>query len=212
MAYGYAIECDVQLSADGEAVVFHDGSVDRMMEGTGRVADSSVRTLKSLAYRDGSDRMQTLSELLMQVRGLVPLIVEIKSLWDGNMGLAQRVLDVVEHYDGPLALMSFDPDVVADLAINGERHVRGIVADRVHDPYYAPLSIARRLELRRFSHLARTQPHFVSFDQAGLPFTPVQQIRTQGFPVIAWTITSEEEASRARRYCDQITFEEFLPA
>jgi glycerophosphoryl diester phosphodiesterase len=207
----YAIECDVQLSADGEAMVFHDGTLDRVMKVTGPIAHKSVIQLKQLSYTVGQDQMQTLPELLAQVRGHVPLIVEIKPHWDGNMTLADRVCDTVANYDGPVALMSFDPDIVAHLAEHAPHVTRGIVADRAHDSYYSVLPIAQRLELRTLAHLGRSQPNFVSFDQAGLPFAPIQQVRAQGFPVITWTITSTEMASRARRYSDQITFEGYLP-
>ena len=73
--------------------------------------------------------------------------------------------------------------------------------------YYATVPVARRLALRQFSHLEKTRPHFISFDCRDLPFAPVQCIRAAGHPVITWTIRSPEAAARARRYCDQITFE-----
>jgi glycerophosphoryl diester phosphodiesterase len=208
----YAIECDVQLTADGEAIVFHDETLDRVTMATGAVLDHTVQQLKDVRYTHGTDVMQTLPELLQQVDGRVPLVIEIKSHWDANPALALRVIECVQSYQGPFALMSFDPDVLRVLAAQAPEITRGIVADRVQDSYYDPLSLPRRNELRSFSHLGDTRPHFVSFDHLGLPFAPVQQIRAQGFPVITWTIKSEAEASRARRYSDQITFENFRPA
>jgi glycerophosphoryl diester phosphodiesterase len=208
----FAIECDVQLSRDGEAMVFHDETLDRLMTTGGPVISRTVDELKAISFRGGSDTIQTLPELLAQVQGRVPLVIEIKSHWDSGQRLSLRVLDVIASYGHPVALMSFDPDVLCTLAVHAPNQTRGIVADRVHDPYYEPLSVARRLALRSFSHLGETRPHFVSFDHAGLPFAPVQMIRGQGFPVITWTIKSDAEASRARRYSDQITFEGYIPA
>jgi glycerophosphoryl diester phosphodiesterase len=208
---GYAIECDVQLTKDGEAVVFHDETVDRLMQAKGKVIDHSADQLRNVKFKSGSDRIQTLPELLKQVAGKVPVIIEIKTHWDADPSLVLRVLEIVSNYAHPFALMSFDPDVLAVLATQAPDTIRGIVADRVHDPYYEPLSIARRVQMRNFAHLTTTRPHFVSFDLNGLPFAPVQMIRSQGFPVITWTIKSEAEAARARRYSDQITFEGFRP-
>jgi glycerophosphoryl diester phosphodiesterase len=211
MAGNYAIECDLQLTADGEAVVFHDHVVDRLCDGTGMVHHLSTKAMKALPYRVGSDRVQTLAELLEQVDGNVPLIIEIKSLWNDDPTLTLRALTVLEPYAGPYCLMSFDPDVVQCLAEASPITVRGIVADRTHDADYAGLPVRRRVEMRRFDHLHRTRPHFVSFSFKELPWAPVQRIRAAGHPVISWTIRSAEQAALAQRHSDQITFEGFAP-
>jgi len=205
----YAIECDLQITREGEAVVFHDETLDRVMQAKGWVNQHSVAELKALSYRHGKDRIQTLAEMLTQVAGKVPLVIELKSHWNGDEALALRALKVLEPYDGPYALMSFDPDVIATVATYSPQTVRGIVADRVVDSYYAGLSFDRRMEMRHFSHLSRTRPHFVSFNYMELPFQPVQNIRAAGHPVISWTIHSQAAANQARRYSDQITFEDF---
>ncbi len=208
IGHGYAIECDVQLTGDREAVVFHDKTLDHLTEGAGLLTRHTTAQLKSVRFKKGSDTIQTLPELLDQVSGQVPLIVEIKSHWDSNPELTLRIIECTKDYSGPLALMSFDPDVLTVLNNSASHLTRGIVADRVHD---STLSLQRRHDLRLFAHLATTRPHFVSYDFTGLPFQPVQQIRAQGFPVITWTIKSSEDATRARRYSDQITFENYLP-
>ncbi|MFO1034568.1 MAG: glycerophosphodiester phosphodiesterase family protein [Hyphomicrobiales bacterium] len=207
IAGNYAIECDLQITADGEAVVFHDETLERVTTSQGWVKSHTVKQLHGIAYRHGKDRMQTLGELLDQVGGRVPLIIELKSHWDGDDHLTLRALRVLEHYKGPHALMSFDPDMVAQMAEFSPRTVRGITADRATDSYYNMLPVPRRLEMQRFSHLARTRPHFASFYFRDLPFAPVQAFRAAGQPLITWTIRSEEQARLARRYSDQITFE-----
>jgi glycerophosphoryl diester phosphodiesterase len=203
----YTIECDLQVTREGKAVVFHDETLERLTEAEGLAKLRTVKELKSLAYRVGHDRMQTLQELLEQVNGKVPLVIELKSHWDGDETLALQALKVLEDYDGPYCLMSFDPDAIAAVATYSPSTVRGIVADRTVDSYYNSLPLGRRLEMRSFSHLTRTRPHFVSYYFRDLPFAPVQRIRAAGYPVITWTIRSEEQARVARRYSDQITFE-----
>lgn len=205
----YAIECDLQITREGEAVVFHDETLERLTEAEGLLKLRTVRELKALGYRVGKDRMQTLAEMLEQVNGKVPLVIELKSHWDGDETLALRALKVLENYHGPYCLMSFDPDAIAAVATYSPSTVRGIVADRTVDSYYNSLPLQRRLEMRSFSHLGRTRPHFVSFYFRELPYAPVQRIRAAGYPVITWTIRSEEQARAARRYSDQITFEGF---
>lgn len=208
---GYAIECDLQLSRDGEAMVFHDETLDRLTQATGRVLDRTAAELVSVPLRDTSDRMQTLPELLAQVDGRVPLVIELKSHWDGSTRLAQRAVECLAGYRGPHALMSFDPDLVEAVAELDPRLTRGIVADRVNDPDYRGLPFYRRLGLRRFSHLARSRPHFISYHAAGLPYGPPRRLRQLGVPIICYTIRSPSQASRALRYCDQITFEGYRP-
>jgi len=207
----YAIECDVQLSADGEAMVFHDDDLDRLTEAKGPVNGLTAKELRCAKLRLTTDRMQTLAELLEQVDGRSSLIIELKSLWDENDALAKRAIEVLKGYDGPFCLMSFDPGLVACLRELSPHMVRGIVADRTTHPSYNALPLAKRYAMRTFGHLAQTQPHFVSYNWRELPFEPVTEIRKLGHPVITWTVRSGEEASQALRYSDQITFEGYVP-
>jgi glycerophosphoryl diester phosphodiesterase len=83
------IEFDVRLSADGDAVVIHDPTVDRTTNGIGRVDQLTVAELKSLdaGFRfdarasdplvTASHRIPTLNEVLERLPG-VPLLIEIK--------------------------------------------------------------------------------------------------------------------------------------
>jgi glycerophosphoryl diester phosphodiesterase len=211
IAGGFAIECDVQIAADGEAMVFHDETLERLTESQGWVKNLPTTEMRKLTIRNSRDRVQTLAELLDQVNGKVPLLIELKSHWDGNCALVTRALDVLQNYGEAHSLMSFDPDIIEAVRMRSPSTVRGIVADRGIDEHYNLLPLERRLELRNFSHVGRTEPHFVSFYFRDLPFAPVTGLRGTGHPVISWTIRSPEDASIARRYSDQIIFEGFLP-
>jgi len=209
IAKGYAIECDLQLTADGEAVVFHDEHLERLTEGHGMVKDLTAAEMKGQVIRHSADHVQTLAELLQQVKGQVPLVIELKTHWDGDERLAARALEVLAGYDGPYCLMSFDPDAVAAVRRMSPGTLRGIVAERGFDSYYDALPLAKQTELRTFSHVQRTRPDFVSFSFDELPWAPISALRASGLPVITWTIRSEAEAWTARRHSDQITFEGF---
>jgi glycerophosphoryl diester phosphodiesterase len=206
IAGGYAIECDLQLAADGEAVVFHDETLERLTLETGAVRGRTAEDLKAAKFKKSADRIQTLGEMLAQVAGRTPLVIEIKSDWDGDETLAARAIEVLAPYAGPYALMSFDPDVVEAVRALSPETIRGIVADRGVDAYYNLLPFARRIELRTMSHIARIEPDFISFYHGDLPWAPVQRFRATGAPVITWTARAPEQASR---YGDQITFEGF---
>jgi glycerophosphoryl diester phosphodiesterase len=210
IAGNYAIECDVQLSADGEAMVFHDETLDRLMRQTGEVRDNTAAQLKALAYQNSNDRMQTLGDLLDQVNGRVSLVIELKSHFDGDVRLAMRAVEVLRGYKGAFGVMSFDPDLVAAVAELAPDIVRGITADRTAEADYAFLSVERQMDMRNFLHWNRTRPHFVSYAFSDLPFAPVEKIRASGRPVITWTIRSHAEELLALQNSDQVTFEGYL--
>jgi glycerophosphoryl diester phosphodiesterase len=210
LARGYAIECDLQLTKDGEAVVFHDEHLDRLTEGRGMVKELTAAGMKQQVIRRSGDRVQTLAELLAQVNGVVPLVIELKSHWDGDTRLADRAVAVLKDYRGAYCLMSFDPEMVEAVRRLSPDTLRGIVAERAFDSYYDALPFARQRELRSFAHVARTRPDFVSFYMNELPWAPVTALRAEGMPVISWTIRSPAEAVQARRHSDQITFEGFI--
>jgi glycerophosphoryl diester phosphodiesterase len=211
MAHDYPIECDIRLAGDGGAVVFHDERLDRLTDESGLVAARPLSELTRIPLAGGTDRIPAFPELLEQVAGRVLLVIELKSAGRRNAELLTAVLAGLAGYRGPFALMSFDSRLVAGLAERAPEIVRGIVADRVISRSWRALPFADRLALRNLSHLAVTRPQFLSFEVAGLPSPASRRFREAGLPVLSWTVRSEAEARRARRYCDQITFEGFLP-
>jgi glycerophosphoryl diester phosphodiesterase len=211
IAAGYAIECDLQLSGDGVPIVFHDYTLDRLTSEKGGVAQRTAADLKKVVLKNSTDSMQTLAELLHQVKGRVPLLIELKSRWNGNGMLAHRAIEALNEYKGRFALMSFDPDLVEEVRIQSPQSMRGIVAERVSSRSWNHLPLSRRLELRHLLHLERTLPDYIAYKANDLPWPPVSKLRAAGLPIICWTVRSEAEAGAVRRYCDQITFEGFRP-
>ncbi len=205
----YAIECDLQLSADGEALVFHDDTVDRLLEGRGAVNQFTTRLIKNMSFKLGSDRVQTLAELVEQVAGRATLVIELKTLWDNNLLLAQRTLEVLQGYDGPHALMSYDPALIMHVASNSPATIRGMIGERSAIDTYRTLPFAQNLSLRRMTHLPQTKPHFISYYFKDLQCQPVAHFRAAGNPVITFTIRNRQQEADARRYCDQVTFQDY---
>src|SRR3954467_3809140 len=101
----FAIECDIQLSADGEAMVHHDDALGRLTEGSGKLIDMTSAELKAVAFKDTPERMMTLSDLCALVAGRVPLVVEVKSHFDGDRRLVARMAEVLGLYSGPVVGM-----------------------------------------------------------------------------------------------------------
>jgi glycerophosphoryl diester phosphodiesterase len=88
IAGGYGIEVDLQISADGEAMVHHDDVLGRLTEGEGRLDSLSAAVLKRVAFRGSDERMMTLGELCDLVAGRVTMLIELKSRFDGDRRLA----------------------------------------------------------------------------------------------------------------------------
>jgi len=213
IAANYAIEVDLQLSADGEIVVFHDETLDRLTAEKGNVADRTLATLQSIKLNNSEDTIPSLAELLQLVNGTVPLILELKSPWNGSVTLVHKVADVLANYQGPAAVMSFDPDLVAELKRYAPSLPRGVVAERwyVH-PHWKFLSAARKQYLGMLLHLFRTRPHFIAYAQFNLPaLAPTIARKLFGIPLLTWTVRIEREREHVAGIADQIIFEHIRP-
>lgn len=213
MARGYAIEVDIQLSADGEALVFHDDTLERLTTGSGAVGALTAAQLKAVEMRGTTDRMMTLAELLARVGGRVPLVIELKSHFDGDTAVAARAVEVLASYDGPAALMSFDPDLIAAVRRLAPHIPRGITMEhRYDDPEWDVLPSAKKFAYGNLLHFPRTRPDFIAHYVKELPSTPVSLARrTFRLPVLTWTVRTPEDRAVAARHADQMIFEGFLP-
>jgi len=209
----FAIEVDIQLSADGEAMVHHDDVLGRLTEGSGRLIEKSAAELKAVAFKDTGERMMTLAHLCARVAGRVPLVIEVKSHFDGDRRLVTRMAEVLDTYSGPVVGMSFDPDKVLALRETMPKLLRGIVAQRSYDDgYWAKLTPEQRAGMLYLRHGFRTEPHFVAFWIDQLPAPAPWIARTIfGCPLLAWTVRTNEQRARAARLADQMIFEGFLP-
>jgi glycerophosphoryl diester phosphodiesterase len=213
VAGNFAIECDVQLTADGEAIVHHDDVLGRLNEGGEKLTALNSAQLKQVPFRDTTERMITLGELCDLTAGRVPLVVEIKSHFDGDRKLVGRVAAVLGAYKGPAVAMSFDPDQVLAVKELAPQIVRGIVAQRTYDDdYWAKASAAQRHGMTTLRHALRTQPHFVAYWVNELP-APAPWIARNlfGLPLLTWTVRTAEQRASAARYADQMIFEGFVP-
>ena len=210
----FAIECDIQLTADGQAMVHHDDALGRLTEGSGALLTKTTAELKAVKFKNTPEQMMTLSDLCALVAGRVPLIVEVKSHFDGDRRLVRRMAEVLSSYSGPVVGMSFDPDQVLALREIMPALPRGITAQRTYDDdgSWAKLTEAQRDSMLHLRHGFRTEPHFVAFWVNQLP-APAPWIARNvfGCALLAWTVRTAEQRERAARYADQMIFEGFVP-
>jgi len=211
----FAIEVDVQETADGDALVFHDYTLDRLTDASGRVIERPTAALTGIAMKEGGDRLWLLRDLFDLVGGKVPLVIEIKSLMrpGAQADFVRSVVDQVAAYKGPAAVKSFDPDMLAIARAHRPGVLRGIVAETMRpEGEYRRMTRMERFILSNMLHLPRTRPHFISYGIRSLPGTAPSFCRkVLGLPVMTWTVRTREQRDRAARYADQIVFEGFDP-
>lgn len=207
---GYGIELDVQLSADGEAMVFHDYALDRLTEAQGALRLRSAEELAMIKLKGGNETIPTLAQVLGLIAGQVAVLVELKDQ-DGGMGddlgpLEEATAAALKNYGGDIAVMSFNPNAVARMATLAPDIPRGIVtsAYRYHD-WPLPKSTCDRL--REVPDYDRTGACFISHELTDLARDRVADLRAAGAMVCCWTVRSAAEEAEARAFADNITFE-----
>ena len=198
LARGMGIECDVQLTQDGQAVVFHDFDLDRLTGDSGAVALRSAAELARIQLSDSADLIPTLRQMLDEVAGRVPLLIEIKSRrgsFAPSRQLCSAVAQELQGYAGPHAIMSFDPRVVRWFAAHRANTVRGLVMSEEHDR-------GLRGTIRRHLFLWRARPDFMAYDVRDLPSPFAAAQRARGLPVLTWTVRSADLRERAALHAD----------
>ena len=198
---GFAIECDLQLSADSVPMVFHDDKLDRVCGISGDVRERTASELGLLAVGGTADKIPTLKQMLDLVAGRVPLVIEIKGRnAEEDDGFVEDVLEVLEGYQGKVALMSFDHHILRDLK-------------RVDAPYPLGLTAMGDKPEEFFQHDEAMQLglDFISYHWPHLPNSFVTAQRRSGMTVITWTVRDENARVHSYLHGDQITFEGFDP-
>lgn len=196
IARGFGIECDVQRTADGQAVVFHDWELDRLTAESGAVVARSAADLGTVRLAGGEDGIPTLRQVLDLVGGQVPLLIEIKSRRGMRVAaICLAVRRVLEGYRGPHAVMSFDPRVPRWFARHSPLTVRGLVVTEEDDKALPGI-------IRRHLSLWHARPDFLAYDIRDLPSRFAAAQRRRGIPVATWTVRSPDLAERAAIHAD----------
>jgi glycerophosphoryl diester phosphodiesterase len=210
---GYAIETDLQISADGEAMVHHDDALGRLTEGSAPLASLSAVQIAAAPFKATADRIMTLGALCEFVAGRMPLVIELKSRFDGDARVAERAAAVLAGYRGPAALMSFDPLLVETVRSIAPGLPRGIVAEHRYAHHdWDRLTAWQKRRLAWLLHAPRTQPQFIAFGVRDLPaVAPLVGRYAFGLPLLTWTVRSAQDRATAARWANQMIFEGFRP-
>ncbi len=216
IAAGYAIEIDAQLSADGQAMVFHDETLERLTAETGWVKDRTAAELRQIRLNDSTDTIATLPEVLSLIAGRVPLLIEIKdqtlTMSDTDGRLEQAAADALRAYSGDVAVMSFNPHSIAHMARLAPRIARGITTSSYDPAAWHPLPPAACDALRNIPDYDRVQASFISHQASDLRRPRVADLKANGAAILCWTIRTHAEEALARQIAQNITFEHYAAA
>lgn len=213
IAHGYAIECDVGLTRDEELIVFHDDLLDRLTNGKGDIADHTRDELQALKLKNSTEHIPSLQNFLSVISNQVPLVLEIKSRFDGDTDIVRLIADTLRTYKGRVAIKSFDPELIIATRALMPGRPRGFIGESVYDdPEWDFLDIDQKGRLIALSDFNAMAPDFLSWYIKDLDQPNVQMARhTLGIPVMSWTIRTEENRAKANLFADQMVFEGFHP-
>ncbi len=200
---GYGMELDVQLSKDGQVVVFHDDTLDRVCGVPGRVDERTYEQLRQLRLCGTEYGIPLFSQVLDTVRGAGPLIVELKT-GKRNRELCRKTYAMLQNYRGEVCIESFDPRIVAWFRFHGPDLIRGQLAmpRQRYEKQSKLLAFAASRTLLNF--LAR--PHFIAYQIGPRPLL-VHLAEALGAMKVGWT-SHEPRNERGR---DAVIFEYYKP-
>lgn len=210
---GYAIELDIQPDATGAPLVFHDYDLARLTGGQGLIGAQQPDAVAGLRLLGTDQPVPTFAQFLELVAGQVPLLVEIK---DPDMGLGPnvgdlpaRVADALTGYQGPVAVMSFNPHVIAAFHAAAPDIPVGLTTCAFDPADWQAVPPDRCADLAAIPDFDRVGACFISHDKTDLTNPRVDALKAMGVPILCWTIKSADEETAARRIADNITFEAY---
>jgi glycerophosphoryl diester phosphodiesterase len=214
----YAIECDIQKTSEGNYVVFHDDTLNRLTAHTGSIRQYTLKDLQKIPLLTTQDTIPSLQLFLKTIGGRTPLFVELKSDFSDRVGFSQEVARMLSQYQGPIALESFDPRIIEYIRRHAKElalsHIPlGIIAQANYcEKEWPMLSRTLNESMTHFLHFNETRPDFISWRSTDLPHAIPNLFKSAlRKPVTSWTIRSKEAELNARKWVDQIVFEGYRP-
>jgi len=211
VAAGYGIEIDIQPSADGVPMVFHDYDLKRLTGISGRVRGLTAAELGATRLLDAEDGIPTLAEVLAIVGGRVPLLIELKDQ-DGGMGpevgpMERAVADLLAGYAGPVAVMSFNPHAIAAFRAVAPGVPVGLTTSAYRTADWTLLPTTTCAHLREIPDFEPLGASFISHEASDLGRARVAALKDAGAAILCWTIRSPEAEAAARHVAQNVTFE-----
>ncbi|MBQ3421635.1 MAG: glycerophosphodiester phosphodiesterase [Romboutsia sp.] len=207
--YNYAIELDVQLTKDKELIVLHDSNLSRVTGDNRDVRDVTYDELKDLKLENTDETIPTLKEVLELVDNKVPLFVEIKD-GKGAKELAAKTYDIMKDYEGRYVIQSFNPFILQWFKENANEVIRCQLSCDFKGEQNAHLKWYEKFLLKNLLLNFLSRPHIIAYDLDAINNLPVKLLKDK-YPIISWTIKTEEQMKKGYEKTDNIIFDNVLP-
>ena len=200
---GYSIEIDVNMTQDGYIVVFHDNSLKRMTGIKNDITTMTLSEIKKLKLLGTENKIPTFEDVLLQVAGKVPILIEVKPN-SKYKELMKKLINLLEKYNGKYSIQSFDPRIVYWLKKNTPHILRGQISSKnIREVKSRILKIL----LGKMVFNIITKPNFISYQYLSINKKIYKKQKSKGREVIAWTLKNKEDYEKIRDNCDMVIFE-----
>ncbi len=207
---GFGIELDVRLSKDGELMVFHDDTLDRVCGVEGRVDAFSAEELGKIKLSGTDDTVPRFKDVLGLIDGKVPLLIEIKED-AGKYGVTDALIRLLPEYRGEYIIESFNPLALGRVKRDMPGALRGFLCENFlrEKKYRKPMYFL--LQTLTLNSVCR--PDFIAFKHSDYKNASLKLTRgIYSVPTLAWTVRSQAEENAAKAHgFDGIIFENYIP-
>ena len=215
ISHGFAIEIDLQLSLDGIPMVFHDYKLNRVTNETGLISEKRAEELEKIILKGGKKCIPRFDTFMSYIDGRVPVLIELKDQ-DGTLGKSTSVFEsavcqTLKHYQGAVAIMSFNPFMMEECAKILPDTPRGLITEIFNQNEWTRISKSRCDELTMISDYSLAGTTFISHDHEDLNSHVVARLKKTGATILCWTVRNQNQDTLARKVADSVTFENYLP-
>ena len=202
------IELDIQLSKDKIPMVFHDATLNRVCGIDAKLCEYTAEELGEMKLLGTDQTIPTFAEVLALVDGRVPLLVEFKH---GSSELCEIACDMLDNYNGPFCVESFDPTLLMRIKKYRPKYARGqLVTNMFKTDFSKNPFLNFGLTFMLFNFLSR--PDFIAFDKKLKGNLSVWFARNVcHVPMFIWTIKNREEYELGKQKSHSPIFEDFIP-
>ena len=206
--YNYSIEMDVNVTKDGQVVVFHDINLKRLCNKNINLSEANYDVIKNFHLLNTNEKIPLLKDVLTLVKGRVPLLIELKPKGNNKL-LCEAFTKAIKNYKGKFAIHSFSPKIVYWFRKNHPEIIRGQVTEYFKDD----LKMNRFIKylMRKMTFNIFTKPDFINYGIKDLPNKYADKIYKKGMTVISYCARNKSEFNMVRKHYNNAVFEFFRP-
>lgn len=199
----YAIEFDINITKDNQIVVFHDDDLNRLCNKKENIEDVSYDFLKDLNLYESNEKIPLLKELLDEVAGKIPLIIEIKK--HKNIGLLENILlEMLKEYKGEYFICSFEKDILLWLEKNKPKEIRGLIFGSL------PIKFKKYEKIAFLYKYFKSKADFISLEDKLIDSSIYDFCKKKKLDILVWTIKDKKSFQNIDKKVSAVIFENFI--